>query len=110
MTTDRSQEWSRRSPALYPRFSKSTADLRSPSICLLDQVRARGAEQVRGYRGTLGADPDELRTEGERSSGAWGTRLRDAQIRGPYRLPLGRPPKAPSPAFAQPLEIRTETW
>jgi mRNA interferase MazF len=56
MTTDRGQEWSRRSPALYPRFSKGTAHLRSPSICLLDQVRAIGAERVRGYRGTLGAD------------------------------------------------------
>ncbi len=56
MTTDRGQEWSKRSPALYPRLTKGTAKLRSPSICLLDQVRAIGAERVRGYRGTLGAD------------------------------------------------------
>lgn len=56
MTTDRSQEWSKRSPALYPRLAKGTAKLRSPSICLLDQVRAIGAERVRGYRGTLTAD------------------------------------------------------
>ncbi len=56
MTTDRGQEWSRRSPALYPRFPKGTANLRSPSLCLLDQIRAIGAERVRGYRGTLGAD------------------------------------------------------
>jgi mRNA interferase MazF len=53
MTTDRDQEWSDRSPALYPRLAKGTANLRSPSICLLDQVRAIGAERVRGYRGTL---------------------------------------------------------
>ena len=56
MTTDRAQEWSRRSPALYPRLAKGTARLHSPSICLLDQVRAIGAERVRGYRGTLAAD------------------------------------------------------
>ncbi len=55
MTTDRGQEWSERSPALYPRLAKGAANLRSPSICLLDQVRAIGAERVRGYRGTLDA-------------------------------------------------------
>ncbi len=56
MTTDRGQEWSQRSPALYPRLGKGTANLRSTSICLLDQVRAIGAERVRGYRGTLDAE------------------------------------------------------
>jgi mRNA interferase MazF len=56
MTTDRDQGWSKRSPALYPRLAKGTAKLRSPSICLLDQVRAIGAGRVRGYRGTLTAD------------------------------------------------------
>ena len=56
MTTDRDQEWSERSPALYPRLAKGTANLRSPSICLLDQVRSIGAERVRGYRGTLDAE------------------------------------------------------
>lgn len=55
MTTDRGQEWSERSPALYPRLEEGTAKLRSPSICLLDQIRAIGAERVRGYRGTLDA-------------------------------------------------------
>lgn len=59
MTTDRGQGWSRRSPALYPRLAKGTARLRAPSICLLDQVRAIGAERVRGYRGTLG--PEQYR-------------------------------------------------
>ena len=56
MTTDRGQEWSERSPALYPRLAKGTASLRSPSICLLDQVRSIGAERVRGYRRTLDAE------------------------------------------------------
>ncbi len=56
MTTDRGQEWSDRSSALYPRLAKGTANLRSSSLCLLDQVRAIGAERVRGYRGTLDAE------------------------------------------------------
>jgi mRNA interferase MazF len=56
MTADQDQQWAERSPTLYPRLEKNTAKLRSPSICLLDQVRAIGAERVRGYRGTLGAE------------------------------------------------------
>lgn len=56
MTTDRGQQWSKRSPTLYPRLAKGTANLRSSSICLLDQVRSIGAERVRGYRGTLDAE------------------------------------------------------
>jgi mRNA interferase MazF len=56
MTTDRGQEWVKRGPALYPRLARGTARLRSPSICLLDQVRAIDAERVRGYRGTLTTD------------------------------------------------------
>lgn len=59
MTTDRGQAWSKRSPSLYPRLAKGTARLRSPSICLLDQVRSIGAERVRGYRGTL--EPEQYR-------------------------------------------------
>ncbi len=55
MTTDRGQRWSKRSPVLYPRLKRGTASLRSPSVCLLDQVRTIGAERVRGYRGTLDA-------------------------------------------------------
>lgn len=55
MTTDRGQQWLECSPALYPRLDKGTTNLRSPSICLLDQVRSIGAERVRGYRGTLDA-------------------------------------------------------
>lgn len=56
MTTDRRQSWAARSPALYPRFEAGTANLRSASVCLLDQVRSIGAERVRGYRGTLSAE------------------------------------------------------
>ena len=56
MTTDRGQQWTERSPGLYPRLEKGTANLRSSSICLLDQIRAIGAERVRGYRGTLDAE------------------------------------------------------
>ncbi len=56
ITVDRDQQWSELSPALYPRLEKGTANLRSSSICLLDQVRAIGAERVRGYRGTLDAE------------------------------------------------------
>ena len=56
MTTDRSQDWLERGPALYPRLDKGTANLRSPSVCLLDQVRSIGVERVRGYRGTLDAE------------------------------------------------------
>jgi mRNA interferase MazF len=56
MTADRGQRWSERSPALYPRLEKNAANLRSPSICLLDQIRSIGAERVRGYRGTLDAE------------------------------------------------------
>src|SRR5215210_6288513 len=56
MTADRGQRWSERSLALYPRLEKNTANLRSPSICLLDQIRSIGAERVRGYRGTLDAE------------------------------------------------------
>ena len=56
ITTDRGQQWRERSPSLYPRLEKGTANLRSPSVCLLDQVRSIGAERVRGYRGTLDAE------------------------------------------------------
>ncbi len=56
MTADRGQRWARRGPALYPRFSKGTANLKSSSICLLDQVRALDAGRVHRYRGTLSAE------------------------------------------------------
>lgn len=56
LTMDRGQQWSQHSPTLYPHLEKGTANLRSPSLCLLDQVRAISAERVRNYRGTLTAE------------------------------------------------------
>ncbi len=53
MTTDRGQEWAERSPTLYPCFPEGTANLRSSSVCLLDQARALDASRVRRYRGSL---------------------------------------------------------
>ena len=56
MTTDRGQEWAKRSPELYPRYPAGTANLRSASVCLLDQVRSLDVARVRGYRGTLSGE------------------------------------------------------
>ncbi|HET7480772.1 MAG TPA: type II toxin-antitoxin system PemK/MazF family toxin [Rubrobacteraceae bacterium] len=56
MTTDRGQAWARRSPELYPRYPEGTANLKSPSVCLLDQVRALDVGRVRDYRGTLSTE------------------------------------------------------
>jgi mRNA interferase MazF len=56
MTTDRRQEWAGQSPELYSRYPAGTANLRSPSVCLLDQVRALDTERVRRYRGTLSSE------------------------------------------------------
>ena len=53
LTTDRGQEWARRSPELYPRFPEGMAGLRTPSLCLLDQIRALGLERLRAWRGAL---------------------------------------------------------
>lgn len=59
MTTDRGQEWAKASPRLYVRFSTGTAGLRSPSVCLLDQVRALSFSRVHRVRGAL--SPQEYR-------------------------------------------------
>lgn len=59
MTTDRGQEWTKASPRLYVPFSAGTAGLRSPSVCLLDQVRALSFSRVHRVRGTL--EPREYR-------------------------------------------------
>lgn len=64
VTTDRGQEWAKSSPALYPRFAQGTAGLGSPSLCLLDQVRAVSVERLRVYRGTLSANEYEPIREG----------------------------------------------
>ncbi|MBD0344169.1 MAG: type II toxin-antitoxin system PemK/MazF family toxin [Coleofasciculus sp. Co-bin14] len=53
MTTDRGQAWTLASPDLYPRFVAGIAGLRSPSIALLDQVRALDVNRIVEYRGSL---------------------------------------------------------
>lgn len=53
MTTDRGQEWATNSPDLYVRFSAGVAGLKSPSIALLDQVRAIDISRIVAYRGSL---------------------------------------------------------
>jgi mRNA interferase MazF len=53
MTTDRGQDWVRNSPNLYIQFSAGVAGLKSPSIALLDQVRAIDVSRVVAYRGSL---------------------------------------------------------
>ncbi len=55
LTSDRreARRWAEKSPTLYPRLSKGTANLNSDSICLLDQVRALGVERIGSYLGSL---------------------------------------------------------
>ncbi|MFM7602166.1 MAG: type II toxin-antitoxin system PemK/MazF family toxin [Pseudanabaena sp.] len=53
MTTDRGQDWAANSPDLYVRFSVGIAGLKSPSIALLDQVRAIDISRIVAYRGRL---------------------------------------------------------
>ena len=53
MTTDRGQEWADINSNLYVRFSAGIAGLKSPSIALLDQVRARDIYRIVAYRGSL---------------------------------------------------------
>jgi mRNA interferase MazF len=53
MTTDRGQEWAEINPNLYVRFSAGIAGLKSPSIALLDQVRAIDVSRIVAYRGSL---------------------------------------------------------
>lgn len=43
-------------PELAGMPREGTANLRSPSVCLLDQVRALDVGRVRSYRGTLNAE------------------------------------------------------
>jgi mRNA interferase MazF len=59
MTTDRGQEWATFSPELYVRFSAGVAGLKSPSIALLDQVRAIDVSRISTYRGNLTAQEYE---------------------------------------------------
>jgi len=53
MTTDREQEWAAINPHLYVRFAAGVAGLKSPSIALLDQVRAIDISRIVAYRGSL---------------------------------------------------------
>jgi mRNA interferase MazF len=53
MTTNRGQEWADINPNLYVRFSAGVANLKSPSIALLDQVRAIDVSRIVAYRGSL---------------------------------------------------------
>jgi mRNA interferase MazF len=53
MTTDRGQEWADINPNLYMRFSAGVAGLKSPSIALLDQVRAIDISRIVAYRGSF---------------------------------------------------------
>ncbi len=53
MTTDRGQEWAAINPHLYVRFAAGVAGLKSPSIALLDQVRAIDISRIVAYRGSL---------------------------------------------------------
>ena len=53
MTTDRGQEWADINSNLYVRFSAGIAGLKSPSIALLDQVRAIDIYRIVAYRGSL---------------------------------------------------------
>ena len=56
MTTDRGQEWAVNSPDLYMQFSAGVAGLKSPSIALLDQMRAIDVSRIVAYRGSLTSD------------------------------------------------------
>jgi mRNA interferase MazF len=53
LTTDRGQEWADINPSLYVKFSAGVANLKSPSIALLDQVRAIDVSRIVAYRGSL---------------------------------------------------------
>jgi mRNA interferase MazF len=53
MSRYRGQAWADASRELYPRFETGIARLRSPSIALLDQVRAVDLERVINRRGEL---------------------------------------------------------
>ena len=53
MTTDRRQEWADINPNLYVRFSAGVAGLKSPSVALLDQVRAIDISRIVSYRDSL---------------------------------------------------------
>ena len=60
MTTYRNQSWVDNSPNLYPVFAAGIAGLKSPSIALLDQIRAIDARRIVNYRGSLTAEQYQI--------------------------------------------------
>ena len=64
MTTYRNQSWTDSSPNLYPIFSAGTTGLRSPSIALLDQLRAIDARRIVNYRGRLTKEQFQIIKDG----------------------------------------------
>jgi mRNA interferase MazF len=64
MTTYRSQSWADNSPDLYPVFPAGIASLKSPSIALLDQIRAIDARRIVNYRGSLTTEQYQIIEDG----------------------------------------------
>jgi mRNA interferase MazF len=60
MTTYKNQSWANNSLNLYPVFSAGIAGLKSPSIALLDQIRAIDAKRIINYRGSLTIEQYEI--------------------------------------------------
>lgn len=56
LTTHKNQSWALAAPELYPRLPANIAGLTSPSIVLLDQIRAVDAKRIINYRGSLTAE------------------------------------------------------
>lgn len=53
LTTDREQAWAAASPKLYPRLAAGAGGLPSPSIVLLEQVRALSTARIGRHVGML---------------------------------------------------------
>ena len=64
MTTYRNQSWVDNSPKLYPVFPVGIAGLKSPSIALLDQIRAIDAKRIIHYRGSLTVEQYQIIEDG----------------------------------------------
>lgn len=64
MTTYRNQSWADNSPELYPVFPTGIDGLKSPSIALLDQIRAIDAKRIVNYRGSLTVEQYQIIEDG----------------------------------------------
>jgi mRNA interferase MazF len=62
MTTYKNQSWADNSPNLYPVFLAGTVGLKSPSIALLDQIRAIDVTRIVNYRGSLTMEQYQIGT------------------------------------------------